>query len=83
MLSITNVVLAPASKEQVSLFARKDGQDILIATLTRDHPHAVVNLFVSLLDDVTFVTKGNGALHITGFFEPDETEPVPEELEAE
>jgi hypothetical protein len=85
VLSITNVILAPNSKESVSLYAKKDGQEFLIATLTKDHPHAVVNFFLTLVDEVTILTKGNGALHITGFYEPDEPELAeePEEEEEE
>jgi hypothetical protein len=57
-----------------------DGQEVLIANLTREHPHAAVNLFISLLDEVTVVNKGNGTLHVTGFYEPDEVDPEDEEL---
>lgn len=83
VLSITNVVLAPSSKESVSLFAKKDNEEFLVATLTKERPHAVINLFISLLDEVTILTKGNGVLHITGFYEPDEAEPLPEDIESE
>jgi hypothetical protein len=68
VLSITNVVLAPNSKDSVSLFAKKDNQEFLIGTLTKDRPHLSINLFLSLLDQVTLITKGNGSLHITGFY---------------
>lgn len=50
VLSITNVVLAPSSKDQASLWAKMDGQELLIAALTKEHPHRAVNLFISLLD---------------------------------
>jgi hypothetical protein len=81
VLSITNVVLAPSSKDQAALWANKDGQELLIATLTREHPHAALNLFISLLDGVTILNKGNGTLHVTGFYEPDEVDPEEEEEE--
>jgi hypothetical protein len=80
VLSITNVVLAPASKESVSLFAKKDNEEFLLVTLTKERPHAFLNVFLSLLDEVTLVAKGNGSIHITGFFEPEEGE-IPEGLE--
>jgi hypothetical protein len=50
VLSITNAVLAPSSKESVSLYVKKDDQEFLIATLTKERPHAVINVFLSLLD---------------------------------
>lgn len=50
VLSITNVVLAPSSKESVSLFVKRENEEFLIATLTKDRPHVVINLFLSLLD---------------------------------
>ena len=85
VLSITNVVLAPSSKESVSLFVKRENEEFLIATLTKDKPHVVINLFLSLLDEAVLVTKGNGTLHLTGFYEVEEG-PVPlgeEDLEAE
>jgi hypothetical protein len=77
VLSITNVVLAPTSKENASLYVNKDGQEYLIATLTKERPQATINLFISLLDDVSLLVKGNGSLHITGFFEPDQDGDLP------
>lgn len=50
VLSITNVVLAPASKETGSLYIKKGSDEFLVATLTKERPQAVVNLFISLLD---------------------------------
>ncbi len=44
----------------------------MIATLTKERPHASINLFISLLDEVSLVAKGNGSVHITGFYEPDQ-----------
>jgi hypothetical protein len=79
VLSITNVVLAPSSKESVSLFVKKQNEEFLIATLTKERPQATINLFISLLDEVSLVAKGNGSLHITGFYEPDQEEGLPEE----
>jgi hypothetical protein len=35
VLSITNVVLGVSSKESVSLWAKKDEQEVLVAVLTR------------------------------------------------
>ena len=50
VLSITNAVLAPTSKESVSLYVKKEDPEYLIATLTKERPHAVINVFLSLLD---------------------------------
>lgn len=81
VLSITNVVLAPTSKDSVSLFVKKENEEFLIATLTKERPQAVINVFISLLDEVTLTAKGNGSLHITGFYEPDQESGLPEDLE--
>ncbi len=86
VLSITNVVLAPTSKEAASLWIKKDNEEFLIANLTKDKPQVSINVFISLLDEVSLHTKGNGVLHITGFFEPDQQGDLPlgeNELESE
>ena len=54
-------------------------QNSAIATLTKERPQATINLFISLLDEVSLVAKGNGSLHITGFYEPDQEAGLPEE----
>ena len=68
VLSITNVVLAPTSPAPTSLYIKKDSEEFLIASLTKDKPHVTLNVFISLLDEVSLVVKGSGTLHITGFF---------------
>lgn len=72
VLSLTNVVLAPTSKDGASLYLKKDNQEFLIASLTKDRPQSLINVFISLLDEVSLVVKGNGTLHVTGFFEPEQ-----------
>ena len=46
----------------------------MIAVLTKEKPHATLNIFISLMDEVKFVVKGNGNVHIVGFFEPSQDE---------
>jgi len=77
VLSLTNVVLAPTSKDSASLWIKKDNAEFLIASLTKDRSHTAINVFISLLDEVTFTVKGNGVLHVTGFFEPDQQGDLP------
>lgn len=77
VLSLTNVVLAPSSKESVSLWVQKEDEEFLIATLTKEKPQATINLFLSLLDDATLKVKGNGVVHVVGFFEPDQEGDLP------
>lgn len=77
MLSLTNIVLTPASKEGASLWVKHEGHEFLIASLTKDKPQTIINLFVSLLDEVELIVKGNGTLHITGFYEPDQGAGLP------
>ena len=44
----------------------------MIASLTKDRPHASLNIFITLLDELTLVVKGNGNVHLVGFYESDE-----------
>ena len=80
VLSITNLVLAPTSQAPASLWIKKDGEDFLIASLTKDKPQSSVNVFISLLDEAILSVKGNGTIHVTGFFEPDQQDELPEGL---
>ena len=68
VLSITNIVLAPNALGPASLYIKKNSDEFLIASLSKDKPQVAVNVFISLLDEVSLVVKGNGTLHITGFF---------------
>lgn len=77
VLSLTNVVLAPTSTEGASLYIKKGNDDFLITSLTKDKPHVAINVFISLLDEVTLHSKGKGVIHITGFFEPDQQGELP------
>jgi hypothetical protein len=72
VLSLTNVVLAPSSKENGSLYVKKGTEEFLIATLTKERPQASINLFLSLIDEASLIVKGNATLHVVGFFEPDQ-----------
>lgn len=81
VLSLTNVVLAPSSKDSASLWVQKEEEEFLVATLTKEKPQATINLFISLLDDVTLIVKGNGIIHVVGFFEPDQEGDIPFEGE--
>lgn len=79
VLSLTNLVLAPSSKESGSLWIKKESQEFLIATLTKEQPQATVNLFISILDDATLIVKGNAIIHVVGFFEDDQDGDLPED----
>ncbi len=94
VLSLTNVVLAPGSvvsplsyiQNGGSLYIKKDSEEFLVASLTKEAPQATINLFVSLADEVTLLVKGNATLHVVGFFEPDQDADLPfgeEDLEEE
>ncbi len=83
-MSLTNVVLAPASKEGGSLFVKKGSEEFLVATLTKERPQATINLFLSLIDEASVVVKGNAIVHVIGFYEPDQDGDLPlEDLEGE
>lgn len=68
------MILAPTSNQGASLWVKKDNEEFLVANLTKEKPQVTINLFISLLDDVTLIAKGAGVLHITGFYEPDQGE---------
>lgn len=82
VLSITNAVLTPTSKDSASLFIKQDNQEYLIATLTKECPQISLNIFISLLDELQIFVKGNASVHISGFFEPEQDEDY-EEIEEE
>lgn len=70
VLSLTNVTLAPSSKEGAQLFVKKGTEKFLVALLTKERPQASINVYVTLADNVQLVVEGNGIIHITGYFEP-------------
>jgi hypothetical protein len=85
VLNLTNVILAPTSNGSASLWIREqlNGEEYLIASLTKEQPHASIHLFISLLEQPTLFVKGSGIIHIIGFCEPDrqieEAEEQPED----
>ena len=84
VLSITNLTLAPGSGNNASLWVKKENEDFFIGSVAKDHMHLTVNLFVSLIDNVTFHVKGDGTIHITGFFEPEQGDlPLDADFEGE
>ena len=68
VLSITNAVLTPSSKESASIYIKQDNQEFLIATLTKEFPQISLNIFISLLDELEIFVKGNASVHVSGFF---------------
>ena len=56
------------SKESASLYFKKDDEEFLVVTLTKEKSQATVNLFLALVDDVTLLVKGNGIIHVVGFY---------------
>ena len=82
VLSITNAVLTPTSKESASLYIKQENKEFLIATLTKESPQISLNIFISLLDELQIYVKGNAAVHISGFFQPEQDEDY-EEIEEE
>ena len=58
---------------------------ILIASLTKERPHATINIFLSFLDNAKLLVEGNGVIHVAGFFEPEQNgnEIDPEDFEDE
>lgn len=81
ILTLTNVSLAPSSKEGASLYVKKGNEEFLVASLTKERPQATINIFVTLEDSITLVVKGNGTVHVIGFFEPEGDNDLNEQLE--
>ena len=46
----------------------------MIASLSKERPHATLNIFLSLIDNAKLIVKGNGIIHVVGFFEPEQGE---------
>ena len=69
-MSLTNLTLAPTSKEGASLYIKKGEEEFLVASLTKERPQTLINIFITLTDGVTLVVKGNGIIHVLGFYEP-------------
>ena len=42
-----------------------------VASLTKDRPQALTNIFITVSDGVELVVKGNGIIHVIGFYEPE------------
>ncbi len=49
----------------------------MVASLTKERPQATTNIFVTLEDAVSLVVKGNGIIHVIGFFEPENEDNLP------
>lgn len=69
-LSLTNLTLAPASKEGALVYIKKGTQEFLVASLTKERPQVTINIFITLTDNIEIAVKGNGIIHVVGFFEP-------------
>ncbi len=39
--------------------------------LSQKNPHQAVNMYVEISEPVEFIVKGNGAVHLIGFYEPE------------
>ena len=72
VLAIHNIALAPENLSQTSLWVKKDDQEFLIATLSKEHSHASIDLHLFIQDDSQLFVKGNGSIHVLGSFELDE-----------
>ena len=77
VLSLTNVTLAPSSKEGAQLLIKKGTEKFLVALLTKERPQASINVYITLDDNVQLVVEGNGVIHVTGYFEPEGQDDLP------
>lgn len=84
VLSLTNVTLAPSSKDGAQLFIKKGTEKFLIALLTKERPQATINVYLTLEDNVQLLVEGNGTIHATGYYEPEGNDDLPfDDLEEE
>ena len=49
----------------------------MVVSLTKERPQTTLNLFLAMIDDISLVIKGNGILHIVGFYEPEPEAELP------
>lgn len=71
MICISNAALVPGSKDEAILVVRKDGIEHAIGTLSQKCPQISLNFYVEIGEHVEFAVKGNGVIHVIGFFEPE------------
>ena len=50
VLSITNLTLAPGSGNQAAFYIKKDTEEFLVGSVTKERPQATVNIFIALVD---------------------------------
>lgn len=63
----------PGSKERASFYIRKEeDKKILICSLNEKNPHHFLDLQFDEEDQITFIVKGEGSLHFTGYYEDEE-----------
>src|SRR3990167_6458201 len=76
VLYISNISLHPKAHGKSSLYIKVgDSENLLVTSLeSGKHEHATVNLYVRISDKVTFTVEGSGEIHISGYFDPTESE---------
>lgn len=71
-IHLSSATLAPESKGKIDLYAKYNGNEIILGTLTsQQKPSIKLDLYFSLGQDIDFYIRGNGILHLVGYFEPD------------
>lgn len=44
----------------------------MVALLNKERPHATLNVYLTLDDNIQLLVEGNGTVHATGYFEPEQ-----------
>lgn len=53
------------------MFVKQNDEELLLCTLTHKYPQQAVNMYVEISEPVEFLVRGNGAVHLIGFYEPE------------
>ena len=75
VLHLSAAVLASSDNKKTMLFA-KQGKDaeVCIAVLSADNEMAKLDLYINCTQSVTILAKGQGEVHLSGYFEPKESD---------
>lgn len=76
VLYISNISLHPKAHGKSSLYIKVgDSENLLVTSLeSGKHEHATVNLYVRISDKVIFTVEGSGEIHVSGYFDPTDSE---------
>lgn len=69
-------------KKDAKLYVKQNGNKILICSLSRGNPQAMLDLYLLSTDEAAVQLEGEGRLHLSGYYEPKEQEQMERVLES-